>query len=369
MKQLGLVMLITALSACGGAPTGDATGRTPPGETGSGESGQAGPYTMTGTVRSENGMPVPGVDVYADNTLSYNVNATGVSDTSGHYRLTLPRNELGTWRGGAILHREYHGINYQFVLVASDVTEFPAERGAVRDFTWKLSGRTPEGQYYGGSLWMYGAVDAPGFDLSRVEVTLEPDGPIIDGSAGRTIRAFLYGSQIRDIPIGRYKVTARYLPEDGPPQSVLIAERRPSTYASSMTADFERTNTLGNAMQFTIKLGASVQPGDATSSISGDVRAATDLKGAVVVACVMNGEVCDETTKQETTIETSGLSARYHLDDLMVGQPYTLYGWKDVNGDNVVNRGDLIGMFSDGAPGTTVTPPNASAGFSLKPMS
>lgn len=256
MRLLGVAMLVTVLSACGSADVGSTPGGTLPGDTGTSDPSQAGPYTMTGTVKSENGQPVPDVEVYADNTLRYNMNETGTTDAQGRYRIPLPRNELGTWRGGAILHREYHGVNYQFVLVADDRTEFTAEKGAVRNFTWKLTGKTPEGQFYGGSLWMYGAVDAPGFHLGRVEVTLEPDGAIIDGSAGKTIRAFLSGSQIRDIPIGRYRVTARYLPEDGPPQPVLIAERRPTTYAPSMTADFERTNTLGNAMQFTIKLGA-----------------------------------------------------------------------------------------------------------------
>ncbi|MFC4454259.1 hypothetical protein [Deinococcus sonorensis] len=319
-------------------------------------------------MKSEHGQPVPDVEVYADNTLQYNVNQTGRTDAQGHYRIPLPKNELGTWRGGAILTREYHGVNYRFVLVADDRTEFPAEKGAVRNFTWKLTGKTPDDGYYGGSLWMYGAVDEPGFDLSRVEVTLEPDGPIIDGSAGKTIKAFLYGSQIRDIPIGRYRVTARYLPEDGPAQPVLIAERRPTTYASSMTADFERTNTLGNAMQFTIKLGAQEQPGGGTGSISGEIRAGADVKGAVVVACVMNGDTCDASTQRETTIETSGLSGTYRLDGLKAGQPYTLYGWKDVNGDETVNSGDLIGMYSDNQPGTTVTVPNTAAGFTLRPL-
>ncbi|SMB78303.1 carboxypeptidase-like regulatory domain-containing protein [Deinococcus hopiensis] len=252
----GVAMLVAVLSVCGGAGVGSTTVSTPPDDAGPGKAGQAGPYTMTGTVRTENGQPVPDVEVYADNTLRYDMNETGATNAQGHYRIALPRNELGTWRGGAILHREYHGVNFQFVLVADDRTEFTAEKGAVRNFTWKLTGKTPEGQFYGGSLWMYGAVDAPGFDLSRVEVTLVPDGPIIDGSAGKTVQAFLNGSQIRDIPIGRYKVTARYLPEDGPSQPVLIAERRPAAYAPSITADFGRTNTLGNAMQFTVKLGA-----------------------------------------------------------------------------------------------------------------
>jgi hypothetical protein len=261
MNLLGVAMLVAVLGACGNANVSSAPDGTPPGDTGQvdpgpSDPGQAGPYTMTGTVKSQSGQPVQDVEVYADNTLQYNRNETGTTDAQGRYRISLPRNELGTWRGGAILYREYHGVNYKFVLVADDRTEFPAQKGAVRNFTWKLTGKTPEGQFYGASLWMYGAVDAPGFDLSRVEVTLEPEGPIIDGSAGQTIKAFLYGSQIRDIPVGRYRVTARYLPEDGPPQPVLIGERRPTTYVPARTADFEPTNTLGNAMQFTIKLGA-----------------------------------------------------------------------------------------------------------------
>lgn len=336
--------------------------------------GQAGtskpaPYTMTGVVRNSAGQPVEGVEVYADNTLYYNMNAVGTTNKQGRYTITLPRNEIGTWRGGARLSREYHGTVYQFQLVPNDRSEFATRTGAVRDFTWKLAGKRPDGGSYGGALWMYGAVNAPGLDLGRVEVTLTPVGPIIDGSPGKVIRGFLVGSQLRDIPIGRYRVTARFLPEDGPPQTVLIGARNPSTYERSMTSDFRRSNTIGDVLEFTVRLGEKPTTTASDSLyVSGEVRAEVDVKGTVVAVCVMRGDECDAATKRTTTITASGTSAAYRLDDLQENAKYRLSAWKDMNGDGRVNAGDLLGIYGADVPGTTVTPPNIFTSISLAPL-
>ncbi|GGO25954.1 carboxypeptidase-like regulatory domain-containing protein [Deinococcus humi] len=324
------------------------------------------PYIMTGTVRNSAGQPVSGVDVYAENTLYYNMNALGTTNRQGRYTITLPRNEIGTWRGGARLSREYHGTVYQFQLVPADRSEFATRSGAIRDFTWKLTGKKPDGGYYGGTLWMFGAVNAPGFDLGRVEVTLTPVGPIIDGSPGKVIKGFLVGSQLRDIPIGRYKVSARYMPENSAPQTVLIGARNPSNYELSMTSDFRRSNTVGDVLEFTVRLGE--KPTTSASDalyVSGEVRANADLKGTVVAVCVMKGDQCDQATRRTTTVTTPGMSAAYRLDDLQESAKYQLSAWKDVNGDGQVNAGDLFGIYGADAPGTTVTAPNMFTSISL----
>lgn len=53
---------------------------------------------MTGIVKSENGQPVADAEVYAENTLQYNVSQPGMTDAQGHHRIALPKNELGTGR-------------------------------------------------------------------------------------------------------------------------------------------------------------------------------------------------------------------------------------------------------------------------------
>ncbi|MFC4454262.1 carboxypeptidase-like regulatory domain-containing protein [Deinococcus sonorensis] len=324
------------------------------------------PYTMSGVVRTAAGQPVSGVEVYADNTLHYNMNAVGTTNAQGRYTISLPRRELGTWRGGARLSRAYHGTVYEFQLVPNDRSEFATRAGAVRDFTWKLTGPRPDGGSYGGTLWMFVAVNAPGFDLSRVEVTLTPDGPIIDGSAGKVIRGFLQGSQLRDIPIGRYRVTARYLPEAGAPQTVLIGARNPSTYERSMTSDFRRSNTVGDVLEFTVRLGE--QPTTSASDllyVAGEAHADVDLKGTVVEVCVMKGETCDQASRHTTTITVPGTSAAYRLDNLQEHARYRLSAWKDLNGDGRVNAGDLYGVYGADVPGTTVTAPNIFTSITL----
>ncbi|PYE50531.1 carboxypeptidase-like regulatory domain-containing protein [Deinococcus yavapaiensis] len=326
------------------------------------------PFTMTGVVRMSTGQPIQGVDVYADNTLHYNMNAVGTTDKQGRYTITLPKNEIGTWRGGARLSREYHGTVYEFQLVPGDRSEFATRIGAVRDFTWQLTGKRPDGGYYGGTLWMYGAVNAPGFDLSRVEVTLTPVGAIIDGSPGKVVKGFLVGSQLRDIPIGRYKVSARYVPENGAPQTVLIGARNPSNYELSMTSDFRRSNTIGDVLEFTVRLGEKPTTSKSDAMyVSGELRADVDVKGAVVTVCVMKGDECDVATKRTTTITSSGTSAPYRLDDLQENARYRLSAWKDSNGDGRMNAGDLFGVYGADVPGTTVTAPNMFTSISLAP--
>ncbi|MPY66407.1 hypothetical protein F8S09_06815 [Deinococcus sp. SDU3-2] len=143
------------------------------------------PYVMTGVVRNSAGQPVPAVKVFADNTLYHNMNALGTTDAQGRYRIELPR-EVGTWRPGAYVSHEYGGETWTLRVYADEETAFDARTGAVRDFTWRLTGKTSEG-LIGGTVWIhpqYGGVD---YDTNDVELTLTPDGPLVDGSVGRAI--------------------------------------------------------------------------------------------------------------------------------------------------------------------------------------
>jgi hypothetical protein len=194
---------------------------------------------VTGTVVDAAGRPLAGVEVYADNTLYYNTNAIGHTDAQGRYRIDV-RQPIGTWRVGARLVREYNGRTYQLDLHPDTARAFPGVDGAVRNFDWRLTGRTPEGGSYGVATWIYRDW-APGEYLSYddTEVTFTPVGPLVDGSTGQSAVVRLRGNYLSNIPLGRYRVTARWAPADGRPARALGVRVRGATgYTESTILDW-----------------------------------------------------------------------------------------------------------------------------------
>jgi hypothetical protein len=121
---------------------------------------------------------------------------------------------------------------------------FATDRGAVRNFRLLTSG--PRGDHYwGGTVWAYGAYKNGNFASKDVEYTLTPVGPLIDGSAGQVLRRRLDGNTITDVPIGRYRVTARYLPQDGPAVDMLLKSPQKDEWASSHVITFRREPQYG----------------------------------------------------------------------------------------------------------------------------
>jgi hypothetical protein len=157
--------------------------------------------------------------VYAKNTLLYNTNAIGVTDAQGRYRLDV-REPMGTWRVTAQLRHEYEGHTYTLDLhPENDAAEpFPGVDGAVRNFSWRVSGRTPAGGYYGGRVYVRGIPGGWMNDVEHEDTELEftPVGPLIDGSAGavRILRGGV-GPEADHVPLGKYRVTAWGTPAGG----------------------------------------------------------------------------------------------------------------------------------------------------------
>ncbi|MFB9994920.1 hypothetical protein ACFFLM_23500 [Deinococcus oregonensis] len=333
-------------------------------------SNQATPYVMKGVVKDEQGKPVAGVEVFADNTLYYNMNARGKTDAQGRYSIELPRQDLGTWTAGAYVKREYNGVNHEFRLYADDESAFSASKGAVRNFVWRLSGERGDGNI-GKLVYIY---ITEGVSISNVEVTLTPKGPLADGSAGKPITRRVSTGRIENVPVGRYTATARLLRDGQAPLPLLVSPGQGGNYGASATADFEKSN-YGTIMEFTVKLGAAPTASATTPnarSISGTLRSDADLKGTSVILCEVKGGECDESTERQMKITTSGTSARYSFADLMSGKTYFLYGWKDTDGSGKPNLGDLIGMFGaqygvSNEP-QPVTAPSTTADFDLVTM-
>lgn len=327
------------------------------------------PYVMTGVVRDAQGRPVAGAEVFADNTLYYNANAVGKTDAQGRYRIELPRQGLGTWAPGAYIKREYRGVFHEFRLYPDDERPFSASEGAVRDFVWRLTGRRGDG-LIGKTVYVY---TTEGVSLSQVEVTLTPNGPLVDGSAGKPITRSAASGRVDDVPVGRYTMTARLVRPGAAPVPLLVSPGQGGAWGSSATADFEKSN-YGVTMEFSVKAGAAKDAprGDAgTGSISGTLRAKGDLAGTVVLACAADGDGCDADTQRRLTVQAKGRAVPYRFDGLPKGRAYRLFAWKDVNGNGRVDAGDLVGVFglAPGAVGAAgeVAAPRDGADVELAP--
>ncbi|WP_248927005.1 stalk domain-containing protein [Paenibacillus hamazuiensis] len=198
------------------------------------------PYVVKGYVRDAAGNPLSGVSVYADNTLLYDSSILGVTDDNGYYRLELPAIAT-TWRMTGEFSMEVGGKTYDFDLIADGDRPFAGNTGAIRNFTWK----NDLGYIYVYPDHFSFEDGLPQFNLTDLELTLEPVGPMIGGSAGQKIvkrcgPMEVAGEGIDKIPLGRYKATARWLPSGSKPIPMLIKIEGEGKFAESVEFDFSK---------------------------------------------------------------------------------------------------------------------------------
>lgn len=173
----------------------------------------------TGRAVDTQGKPIAGAKVLLDNSIFYASYIDGSTGDDGRYRIRV---HPGAWKAQASFRTSYNGKTYVLDLAPDNSDSFDQD-GAVRNFSWKLEGRTPGNDYgyYGGFIQLTSAI---GFyeDMEAIELTLVPQGPLIDGSQGKTLRLRLGDHywvdryQVEDVPIGRYLVTATLHGDDGP---------------------------------------------------------------------------------------------------------------------------------------------------------
>ncbi|MBZ9750275.1 hypothetical protein K7W42_05290 [Deinococcus sp. HMF7604] len=214
------------------------------------------PYVMTGVVKNSAGQPLAGVKVFADNTLYHNMNALATTDAQGRYRLELPR-EVGTWRAGAYVQRPYGGGIWESRLYADNAAAFSGDQGAIRNFTWRLTGVSEE-RPLGGTVWIHPDWAGVDYDTNDVELTLTPVGPLLDGSVGQAVTWRLGDDYTReDIPVGTYTLTARQISSTGQKRPMLVKSTYDSNkghYAPSVTATFQNSAKYGILMELDIVL-------------------------------------------------------------------------------------------------------------------
>lgn len=172
---------------------------------------------LTGKVTDSKGKPIRGVRVIADNTFLYNSNLLGTTNANGLYSIKL---SAGTYLATAELTVDYNTRSYKLNLRPDATEEFIQQDGAVRNFSWALTGPRPEQPrlHYGGDIMLNRVVGSSLYDVENIVFTLVPVGPLIDGSEGSTLRlrsgqpsTETYG-QLADVPIGRYKISAVHEP-------------------------------------------------------------------------------------------------------------------------------------------------------------
>ncbi|MFB9994924.1 carboxypeptidase-like regulatory domain-containing protein [Deinococcus oregonensis] len=226
-KKTGLVaalLLSMALSACTettstplpdpSPPTSPAPGPTPPSDPTPPTDPLPSPTQgfITGTVVNEQGVPLPGVEVVADNTFAYDSNEIAYTDAQGRYRIDV-RNAPFTFNVTASMTLRYEGSSIRVDLVPENPETVPGNVGGVRNFTFKPKPVSQADPY--GSLGCVFVEREPGnfsVDPAKVILTMTPIGTLADGTTGsvRTTGLVMSGSGwvAANVMWGTYKVTA-----------------------------------------------------------------------------------------------------------------------------------------------------------------
>ncbi len=169
----------------------------------------------TGKVVDTKGNPIAHADIVVNNTQFYNTNILGQTNENGQYKIELTP---GSWYIRGTIDVPFDDKTYTLDLDPETEGAFAGTEGAIRNLRWKLTGKKPDefggGGYYGGSIEIIGVWGF--FDTDGVELTLKPVANLIDGSTGQTLTQNPEGSILQDVPLGKYELAARYVPENKP---------------------------------------------------------------------------------------------------------------------------------------------------------
>ena len=199
----------------------------------------------TGRITGTGGLPIAGAKVVANNSMILDNNPAGVTDANGYYKIKLP--SVGTFHTSAQITRNFNGQTFILELTPDSYDEFSID-GANRDFTWKLTGQreTASMGYYGATLAMNSDLFSLIEDYSKVTWKLVPQGKLIDGSEGTilTLKCTAPMTEnyavLRDIPIGRYKVSAIYTHNNtNTPLKIGYLDTPANTWTNEFVMDFK----------------------------------------------------------------------------------------------------------------------------------
>ena len=188
--------------------------------------------TVTGIVVDAQGKPLAGAKVRIENDFFY-YDIT----TTAQGKYTSPSLPAGGFKALAWATISYKGQNYTLRMgmpQSSDYDYIDPKNGIVRNFKLQISGRIPDrdGEYFGGTLEFMNGTGSifdermnPG---DQVYITLNPTGPLLDGTIGKkieksfTIRSGNDSYLLADIPTGEYELSAVRVTPEGHQEQVLV---------------------------------------------------------------------------------------------------------------------------------------------------
>lgn len=198
------------------------------------------PGYLRGYVKDAAGKPLQGAYIGVRSTIvggRYS-GAHAESDEKGYYEVQVPTGAAHFYAAGYTV--DYADGRAALALHPADgkLTSFASADGSVENFVlWtygvadkdKMS-ESPHfrSNFYGGSLYVGHHVDDPGDALAlpknlktgtEIEITLTPEGRLLDGSVGKTFvirkAVFSTGFSINNIPVGQYRLAIKRV--DGQP--------------------------------------------------------------------------------------------------------------------------------------------------------
>lgn len=214
------------------------------------------PGVLKGKVTTQDGKPLVGAVVNVENQMFISQADIRIKK-DGKYRRELT---IGSWKPRATITKEYDDQTYKFDLCPDDPDEVDGKAGGVVNFTWKLSGKKPDPMlgYFGSPVIAYTEGGYFDVDLLNVVLTLEPAGPLIDGSAGKTItkpcKPTGDGPGIEDVPFGHYKISAKT--KDGKPLNIRVRNTDDKEYKPSVTTGFINNKYINSIHMIEVEVHA-----------------------------------------------------------------------------------------------------------------
>jgi hypothetical protein len=246
-RPLSTALLLALSLACGG---GDSTGLADDPAPGPGAPPPpAQPGSITGIAVDGTGAPIAGAKIWIRPAVTTGL-LEATTDANGRYSVqglaTIP------YRAYAWTFVQYGGRKVCLRLGAereADYDSFVPTTGVVRNFRLKVEGEIGphSGDRFGGDLRLFIPYAPNG---ERVIVTLTPTGPLIDGSAGRTLTydATELGALLQGIPVGVYQATARFVSATGAITPLTVSAKDQDDYAADALLQWQtRDSCIGSS--------------------------------------------------------------------------------------------------------------------------
>lgn len=211
------------------------------------------PGVFAGTVVDAAGNPVSGAQISIIGTTSRGETSSRdvYTDDHGIYRAKMPDGAYGAKWASAHIH--YNDRDALFALDAPNprlLADQDISSGPIVPFVFKISGitsahRDPNSwdSYYGQAITLYGDSNCP--DKKTVQLTLNPVGPLADGSPGKTlVMSETQWAPFKDIPLGIYAASVQITDGNGRVVPSRIGHWQ-GDWAPSVTAAWDLNGVAG----------------------------------------------------------------------------------------------------------------------------